>query len=141
MATTKHLTIKRSDLEKSLVRETVRIWERLAEIQPRLVKFDEPAIILNGRLWRKAGLADLANNKVELATKFFFYSQEYYDTMFRVILPHEIIHIADYVLFGESDKRCGHGTQWQKLMIQYGLKPDPYHYMTEMPQSFRIIWK
>lgn len=139
--TTKHLTLKRSDLTDSLARETARIWGELSEIQPRLTRFDEPAIILNGRLWRKAGLADLAKNQIELATKFFFFSREYYDTMFRVILPHEIIHIADWVLFGESDKKCGHGTNWQKLMVQYGLEPDPYHYMFDLPQSFRVIWK
>ena len=34
-----------------------------------------------------------------------------------------------YVLFGESDKKCGHGKNWQALMVQYGLNPDPFHNM------------
>jgi predicted SprT family Zn-dependent metalloprotease len=49
--------------------------------------------------------------------------------MFAQILPHEIIHQADFDLFGESEKNCGHGKNWVSLMLQYGLKPDFYHTM------------
>jgi predicted SprT family Zn-dependent metalloprotease len=46
-----------------------------------------------------------------------------------VILPHEIIHQADWNLFGKSEKICGHGANWQKIMLEYGLPANPHHTM------------
>lgn len=46
-----------------------------------------------------------------------------------VILPHEIAHQADYNLFGLSEKICGHGKNWCKIMLQLGLAPNKYHSM------------
>ena len=44
-----------------------------------------------------------------------------------VILPHEIIHQADYNLFGEAEKSCGHGRKWCEMMVKYGLPANKYH--------------
>jgi predicted SprT family Zn-dependent metalloprotease len=54
--------------------------------------------------------------------------------MMDVILPHEIIHQADFNLFGESEKICGHGEKWCEIMVNYGLPANPYHTM-EIPRK------
>ncbi len=88
-----------------------------------------PIIELNGRLWRVAGLSHQESNVVELGYKFFAYSPDYANNMAKIILPHEIIHQADYNLFGLSEAKCGHGNNWKMLMLQYGLSPDIHHSM------------
>jgi predicted SprT family Zn-dependent metalloprotease len=47
--------------------------------------------------------------------------------MFTIILPHEIAHQADFDLFGESEKFCGHGVKWAEIMLQLGLPANKYH--------------
>ena len=115
-------------LTEILNREAVMIWDSLCEMYPNLAKFDCPKISLNGRFWRTAGPCHQEQNLIELGTKF-FQTAKNRDTMLNVILPHEIIHQADYNLFGDSEKICGHGENWQKIMIQYGLEPAKYHGM------------
>ena len=105
------------------------IWDNLCELYPRLLKYNPPVIILNNRLWRNAGLSHQESNIIELGYKFFAYSPDYANNMIKVILPHEIIHQADYNLFGLSEAKCGHGNNWKMLMLQYGLSPDIYHSM------------
>jgi predicted SprT family Zn-dependent metalloprotease len=61
--------------------------------------------------------------------KFFKANTNYFNIMMDVILPHEIIHQADWNLFGKSEKICGHGENWQKIMLEYGLDPNPHHTM------------
>lgn len=104
------------------------IWDSLCEMYPNLAKFDCPKIQLNGRLWRTAGKCYQEENFIELGTKF-FNNPKNCDTMVNVILPHEIIHQADWNLFGESEKICGHGRKWLEIMVQYGLEPEPHHSM------------
>jgi predicted SprT family Zn-dependent metalloprotease len=105
-------------------REAKKIWQDLAAIYPRLRNFR-----LNNRLYRTAGYCRQDVNCIDLGTKFFLYSEEYRDTMLDIILPHEIIHQADFFLFGESDKKCGHGTGWRTIMEAYGLSAEPFHQM------------
>lgn len=116
-------------LNRLIKREAYMVWDSLCDIYPALAFTKCPTISLNGRLWRVAGLADQENNSIELGYKFFKHSKKYAHNMIDVILPHEIIHIADWVLFGESDDPLGHGKYWREIMVQYGLKPDPYHTM------------
>lgn len=112
-----------------LQRETVMIWDTLCEIYTPLVHYNEPKVELNNRFWRCAGICVQGENRIQMATKFFLAKTEYFNYMMDVILPHEIIHQADFNLFGESEKICGHGENWQKIMLQYGLPADPYHSM------------
>jgi predicted SprT family Zn-dependent metalloprotease len=116
-------------LIKILDREALAVWDSLCEIYPALVAYDCPRIMLNGRLWRVAGYCNQPQNVVELGYKFFTNGKKYAHNMIDVILPHEIIHQADYNLFGDSEKICGHGEKWCKMMVQYGLKPEPFHTM------------
>lgn len=112
-----------------LERRAALIWGDLCELRPRLVRFNEPKITLNNRLWRVAGYCLQEENKVELGSKFLWFSLATRKTMLSVILPHEIIHQADYNLYGVSEKSCGHGKNWAKLMLEYGLPANKYHSM------------
>ena len=119
----------RKKLINILNNHTLIIWDNLCELYPRLTRYNPPIIELNGRLWRNAGLCHQEDNIVELGYKFFAYSPDYAHNMTKIILPHEIIHQADYNLFGLSEAKCGHGKKWQEIMINYGLSPDKYHSM------------
>jgi len=119
----------RKTLQTVLERETATVWDSLCELQPKLCKFNPPVITLCARLWRSAGMCHQETRIVKLGYKFFLHSADYRKQMFTQILPHEIIHQADFDLFGISEKNCGHGENWCNLMVQYGLKPDKYHSM------------
>ena len=121
--------MNRKQLTLQLEQQTDKIWGELAEIDFRLARFNPPKIKVDGRLYRTAGMCHQDENLVRLGYKFFTYSKLYFRQMCVVILPHEIIHQADFNLFGESEKICGHGKNWCNLMVQYGLKPLTYHTM------------
>ena len=110
-------------------REGVMIWDSLCETYPTLVAYDPPKFKLNPYTWRTAGMCFQDLNLVELGYKFFKSNTKNFDYMMQVILPHEIIHQADFNLHGESEKKCGHGAQWCKMMLQYGLPADKFHPM------------
>ena len=116
-----------------LNRETVMIWDSLCEIYPTLVFVEPPKMKLNPYFWRTAGCCHQADGIVEIGFKF-FKKKANFSTMIDVILPHEIIHYADWVLYGESEKICGHGEKWAEIMVNYGLEPNPYHTM-EIPRK------
>ena len=118
----------RKKLLQTLNVQASTIWDSLCEMYPDLAKFDCPQIRLNGRFWRTAGQCHQEENLIELGVKF-FQTQQNYVTMFNVILPHEIIHQADYNLFGLSEKICGHGEKWREIMVNYGLPPEKHHSM------------
>ena len=124
-----NLHMDKTALLNHLTRETAMVWDNLCELYPNLVRFNEPKIRLNPYFWRTAGVCFQEQNVIELAYKFFKSSQNYRDNMFEVILPHEIIHQGDYNLFGDSELICGHGENWQKIMVQYGLPADKCHHM------------
>ena len=119
----------RKQLTKMLNNRTAIIWDNLSEIYPQLTKYNPPIIEINGRLYRTAGRCHQEDNIIQLGYKFFIHSRAYYNNMLSVILPHEIIHQADYNLFGLSEAKCGHGKKWHEIMINYGLEPDPFHTM------------
>ena len=121
--------MNRKELTLHIERKTDMVWESLCEIHFRLARFNPPKIQIDARLWRTAGMCHQDENLVRLGYKFFTHSKRYFDEMCVVILPHEIIHQADFNLFGESEMTCGHGENWRMIMVQYGLKPATYHTM------------
>lgn len=123
------LNILTADLNK----RAAIIWETLCELQPRLCKFDCPEVRLNGHMWRCAGQCFQKTRIVTLSLK--FYDAGFSTRMNKIILPHELIHQADYDLFGASEKKCGHGKNWAMLMVQYGLEPDVFHTMNVTQQG------
>ncbi len=116
----------RAKLQTLVTSEAETIWDAMCEIYPHLAKFNPPKIELNPYCWKTAGSCFQDQNRVSLSLKFFKY---HFDTMIDVILPHEIAHQVDYNLFGESEKRCGHGKNWKMIMLAYGLPANPYHSM------------
>jgi predicted SprT family Zn-dependent metalloprotease len=125
----------RNILLVDIKKRAATVWDILCEIHPRLCAFDLPEIKLNGRMWRTAGQCFQHTRIVTLSTK--FYDAGYDARMNNIILPHELIHQADYDLFGESDKKCGHGANWAMLMLQYGLEPDKLHTMNITQQGIK----
>ena len=121
--------MKKKDLLTILQNQTNIIWDNLCELYSPLTQFNPPVIELNGRFYKTAGRCHQEDNVIQLGTKFLEYSIEYRDIMTDIILPHEIIHQADYNLFGLSEAKCGHGNNWKMLMVQYGLSPDIHHSM------------
>jgi predicted SprT family Zn-dependent metalloprotease len=103
---------------------TDKIWSDLIESYPKLVRFDAPKIVLCNRLTRTAGKSYQTENRIHLANKFFIRNHR---EMMLTILPHEIAHQADFNLFGESEKKCGHGKKWAKIMVELGLPANKYH--------------
>lgn len=124
-----NLHMDKQKLLTLIERESVMIWDSLCEIHPRLVRFDMPKFKLNPYTWRTAGMCFQERNLIELGYKFFKSNTKNFDYMMQVILPHEIIHQADWNLFGESEKKCGHGANWRMIMLQYGLPADKFHTM------------
>ena len=124
-----NLGMDKKKLLTLLERESVMIWDSLCEIYRPLVSYDPPKLELNPYTWRTAGMCFQTENRIQLGYKFFKNGTKYFNYMIDVILPHEIIHQADWNLFGESEKKCGHGEKWREIMIQYGLKPNPFHSM------------
>lgn len=103
---------------------TEHIWGTLCESYPKLVRFDQPRIILNNRFTRTAGCCYQEENVINLGTKFYAKNLVAMNT---IILPHEIAHQADFNLFGLSEKKCGHGKKWCKIMVELGLPANKYH--------------
>lgn len=128
-----NLHMDKKTILRLVQRESVMIWDTLCEIYPALVFIDPPKIKLNPYFWRTAGCCHQGDNVIELGYKFFQKPQNV-NTMIDVILPHEIIHQVDWVLYGESEKTCGHGERWCEIMVNYGLPANPYHTM-EIPRK------
>jgi predicted SprT family Zn-dependent metalloprotease len=124
----------KSKLLTLIERESVMIWDSLIEIYPTLMAYDPPKVKLNPYFWRCAGICLQQENVIELGYKFFKHGNKNFNYMIDVILPHEIIHQADYNLFGESEKICGHGEKWCEIMVNYGLPAEKFHSM-EIPRK------
>lgn len=99
------------------------IWGQLQIIYPALVAFELPQLRVSKRLKVTAGQAFRETRIVEISNTFL--TSAYRFTMV-TILPHELIHIADYDLNGYNELPCGHGKAWCDMMLAYGLKPDKY---------------
>jgi predicted SprT family Zn-dependent metalloprotease len=112
------------ELQRILTIKAQNIWDSLIEIYPKLAKFDCPTIAVNMRFTRTAGCNHQSQNIIEIAGKFY---AKHRGEMLTTILPHEMIHQADWNLFGLSEKKCGHGKKWAEIMVQYGLPANKYH--------------
>ena len=122
--------MNREKLLKQLEAETAKIWRRMGEKFPECLAHNPPRIRLDGRYRKVLGFCDSENNTITLALYFF---AKNHDTMLREVLPHEIAHQVDYHITGwtEYDIDEGHGPNWQKIMLEYGLEPT---------RTIGIIW-
>lgn len=103
-----------------------RVWDLFIEIYPRLVKFDCPKIVLNGRFTKSAGMCYYELNKIDISLKYYIFNETHIITD---TLVHELAHQVTYNLYGgESCRKLqGHGVEWCKVMSDYGLEPNRYH--------------
>jgi SprT protein len=69
-----------------------------------------------------AGLAYNGDLKIVLSEVLFLANQ---GEFFEEIIPHEVAHIVQYILY--PDEQVDHGVNWKNLMLQLGLKPNVYH--------------
>lgn len=109
-------------------------WSKLQTLYPKLKGKPVPTIVINNRLKTTGGRACGPDNTVELSAEMYFYNQEEY---YREIIPHELIHIADWLLTGNM----GHGQTWKMIMQAYGLPGDRCHDLVNPLQVKRDIAK
>ena len=107
-----------------LEQKVSRIWHELQELYPKLKKHNAPKVKINNRMWRTAGLAHCEIHCVEFSSKFF---NRYEFEMYREIIPHELIHVADFIINGDDPTNFWHGPMWCKMMQEYGLPPNRFH--------------
>lgn len=100
------------------------LWAEYCGIFTTLRVYPCPKIILNNRFTKTAGCCYQDQNIIHIATKFL---EKYPHNILTEILPHELAHQIDFNLYGLSEKRCGHGIHWQRIMITIGLEPSKYH--------------
>ena len=110
--------------KKTLQQFAENLWLEYCLIFPKLIKYDCPDIILNNRFTRTAGCCYQELNIVHIAAKFMPKNRV---AMLQVIIPHELAHQIDFNLYGESEKKCGHGKNWINVMVKLGLEPNRYH--------------
>ena len=120
---------EKAELLKPVVAHCRTVWSTLRLQHAALARSPMPEIGINARLKASAGRCFPSLNLVEFGPDFLLHSTEYTQLMFKVIIPHELIHQADYNLYGESEFVHGHGKNWTRLMLQYGLPADRYHPM------------
>ena len=99
-------------------------WSAMQELWPQLKNHKVPKVRINNRLYRTAGFAHCEVHEVEFGSKFF---NRYKHEMLCVIVPHELIHVADFIINGDDPTNFWHGPMWCKMMQQYGLPPAATH--------------
>jgi predicted SprT family Zn-dependent metalloprotease len=99
-------------------------WMQMQVLWDKLKPYNAPKVRINNRLYRTAGLAFSEDHIVEFGSKFF---NNYKTEMLCIIIPHELIHVADFIINGKDNTKLGHGPSWQRMMLEYGLPPDRYH--------------
>ena len=101
-------------------------WTTLIGMYPKLCAYECPKIVLCNRLTKTAGKSCQEDRIIRLANKYFTRNAV---EIFAIVLPHELIHQADFDLNGKSEKSCGHGEKWHSMMIKFGIPADKYHSM------------
>ena len=99
-------------------------WSAMQELWPQLKNHKVPKVRINNRLYRTAGFAHCEVHEVEFGSKFF---NRYKHEMLCVIVPHELIHVADFIINGEDPTDFWHGPDWRRMMLEYGLPPSATH--------------
>lgn len=101
-------------------------WEEYQFIYPELNQYHPPKIILSDKLTRVAGWAQTEDSLICLGSRFL---EQFEKQMIGEILPHELAHCIDHLLFGWQKYKRAHGKLWQQIMIEIGQSPCAYHSM------------
>jgi hypothetical protein len=118
--------MNKAQLTQALQARLDTVWGIYCDINKRLIGFQKPTIVLNGRLSKTAGRCFMESNHIDIGTKFLM---AHYDQVMAETVPHEIAHQIDYNLYGIPAGNRWHGKTWQNIMLQLGVKPDTYHDM------------
>jgi predicted SprT family Zn-dependent metalloprotease len=113
-------------------------WSAMQELWPQLKNHKVPKVRINNRLYRTAGFAHCEVHEVEFASKFF---NRYKHEMLCIIVPHELIHVADFIINGEDPTDFWHGPDWRRMMLEYGLPPSATHeyYINKSDPIVRLL--
>jgi len=108
-----------------------RWWNIIRKHYPELSP-NTPRVVLNNRLKTTAGRAFIENNPpyIDLSTELFW---EYTEQFTEDTIPHELAHIAAYILFGDS----GHGKGWYTVLNTVGIKTTRLHHMVNTKHAQR----
>lgn len=113
---------------KAVINKCVEIYKKIAEDFD--IDFQPPKILFNKR-GTAAGTAYYYENEIRFNMVMLIENMEEF---VRQTVVHEICHILDYQLFGETSH---HGRNWQDLMIHFGLQPKRCHsYSTDSVRSY-----
>lgn len=115
--------------------KTKLFWNGLGKLYPKLSSTAYPILRLNSKLYRTAGRCFQEDGIIELGTRFLNHSEAYRYELLNSTLPHELIHLADYRIFGPCEFQHGHGKGWRRLMVECGLEPNPYHEMIDLQRK------
>ena len=107
----------------NLAVETVEtVWHKLDMVYD-LSGFTCPQVIINRRLKTTAGRSFYTLRKIDLSASLF---EEYPDIFIGDTIPHEVCHQVAWDIFQQG----GHGEDWKRVMVAYGINPTRCHPMT-----------
>ena len=110
------------------------VWQQLCQLYPQLGGIPRPAVKYNARLKTTAGRAFFDSNPpyFDLSLELLW---QYPDTVIEDTVPHELAHIAAYIVFGD----CGHGKAWKSVMLAINRPPAVYHNMLNSKHETRKL--
>lgn len=117
------------NLDAQIAARFSEVWARFVKLYPQLSAKTKPTFSLSKRLTKTAGHCSVDDRIVTLGYKFFI-KPENYGYMMRETIPHEIAHQVAVDLYGYPKNNRWHGSEWKKVMLDYGLAPNTYHPMT-----------
>ena len=98
-----------------------KAWKIFKHVYPRVGTM--PKIVLNRRLKTTAGRCDLAAREVDLSVDLMRANMAEFQ---KIIIPHELAHMVAWDIY----KDPGHGADWKRVMVIYGIPPDRCHSLT-----------
>ncbi len=111
-------------------------WQVLMATYPALALVDAPRVVFDRRLTRVAGMANHQKNRIELSHALF---TEFPDEFAKVIIPHELAHIADVWLCDwQAPAWSDHGPSWGAVMGSLGLPADEFHNLLQLRAARKL---
>jgi predicted SprT family Zn-dependent metalloprotease len=104
-------------------------WNRFRALYPEL-PMQAPTAVFDGRFKKLAGCLDWDKNKIRLSLDLY---NRFPSEFEKEIIPHELAHYIDFhlngVLYFDAPAIEHHRDSWKKIMIDYGLPPNEFHYL------------
>ena len=118
-------TMTPQELSEAVTAKADTVWLGLRKSYPKLGGIPRPIIKYNKRLRATAGRAFYASNPVyiDLSTDLLW---EHTEEMINQILPHELAHIAAWIVYRDN----GHGRGWKAVMATLNIPINRCHTMS-----------